>query len=214
VANTGYHIPGTIVEQDYAGGVRPWANESDAASSNNAYATSAGLRNPGISEWLKCTNFSMGVPAGATIDGIIVRIERKASAGGANLDEIVQLVKGGSFVGNNKATATFYTTSDVVVYYGGASDKWGTTWSVAQVNASDFGIGFVTDMDSQTTTYVDMINIIVYYTPAAVGTDMKINVGGVWKDVAEVKVNVSGVWKNVTEAWINVAGVWKQVFGP
>ena len=41
---------------------------------------------------------------------------------------------------------------------------------------------------------------------------MKINIGGVWKDVAAVKVNIDGVWKAVSKITGNVGGVWKSLF--
>lgn len=41
---------------------------------------------------------------------------------------------------------------------------------------------------------------------------MKVNIGGVWKDVAAVKVNINGVWKAVSKITGNVGGVWKSLF--
>ena len=46
-----------------------------------------------------------------------------------------------------------------------------------------------------------------------VGTNMKINIGGAWKDISEMKINVGGSWKNVTAVKINVGDTWKDVYG-
>lgn len=46
----------------------------------------------------------------------------------------------------------------------------------------------------------------------AVGTNIKINIGDVWKDVSEIKINIGDSWKVVTEVWINIGDVWKRVF--
>jgi hypothetical protein len=52
------------------------------------------------------------------------------------------------------------------------------------------------------------------YTPtaAASGTNMTVNVGDVWKDVASASVNVSDAWKPVTAGFVNVGDVWKTIF--
>ncbi len=39
---------------------------------------------------------------------------------------------------------------------------------------------------------------------------MRVNISGVWKDVAAVKVNVDGTWRTVTKIRVNVAGTWKD----
>ena len=51
------------------------------------------------------------------------------------------------------------------------------------------------------------------YTTAAVGTNMKINIGDTFKDVDSLKINISGVWKDVIAVKQNIGDVWKNVFG-
>jgi hypothetical protein len=50
------------------------------------------------------------------------------------------------------------------------------------------------------------------YVAAGPSMDMKVNVGGVWKDVEEVKINVGGAWKDVSEMKMNIGDAWKTVF--
>ena len=51
--------------------------------------------------------------------------------------------------------------------YGGATDRWGTTWTPADVNATGFGVG-LTPMYLLTggngRAYVDFIRATVYYS--------------------------------------------------
>ena len=68
--------PGTVVDSDATGTVA-WTNPMNATTSDNVYAT---ISCPtGISHYLKATNFGFSIPTGATINGIVVEIERKQS---------------------------------------------------------------------------------------------------------------------------------------
>ncbi len=57
-------------------------------------------------------------------------------------DDDVYLLKGGAPVGTDHAGSSGWTTSDATATYGTSTDLWGTTWSLAEVNASDFGLRF------------------------------------------------------------------------
>jgi hypothetical protein len=101
-------------------------------------------------------------------------------------DNTVQLLKLGSPVGSNKALGTTWGLPDTAIGYGSTSDFWGTTWTPADVNATNFGLRFTaknTGASSSTAT-VDFISITVTYIPAApgIGTSTtltkQLNVGG------------------------------------
>lgn len=96
------------------------------------------------SDPLKMTNFGFSIPSGSTIVGIAAAIKwtRFASAAG-NLtlaDSVVQLLKAGTAVGNNEASGNLLPDAVAVASYGSEGDLWGTTWTPAQVNASNFGL--------------------------------------------------------------------------
>lgn len=194
-------------------GSKVWTGPTNIYTSNDTKA-SCNLPLGFLSYWLQATTFGFAIPDGATIDGIRVYIERQCNRASAVKDASVKIVKAGSRVGAEMKKTTFWETVDTYTLYGSSTYLWSQAWTPALINASNFGVATSAEnawLDVNTTyAYVDHIYIIVYYTEPS--TNMKINVGGVWKDVAEVKVNVSGAWKNVTEAWINVGGVWKQVF--
>lgn len=168
-----------------------------------------------LSYWLQATNFGFTIPTGATIDGIRVYIERQCNRASAVKDASVKIVKAGTRQGTEKKKTTFWETVDTYILYGGSTDKWGLTWTPAQINASNFGVATSAEnawLDVSTTyARVDHIYIIVYYTEALL-TNMKINIGDVFKDVDEIKINVADSWKVVTEIWINISDVWKRVF--
>jgi hypothetical protein len=142
-----------------------WTNPGNVTASDNVYATCLTTG----SQQLRVTGFGFTIPAGATINGITVEIERKVGGtGGAPHDNVVQLVKDGStLVGTNKASASTWPTVEAYATYGSAVDLWGATWSDSEVNASTFGVALsvVASIGSQTFS-VDHVRITVDYTDA------------------------------------------------
>jgi len=169
--------PGTLAN-DAAAGTAAWSNPSNAASSNNSYATAAAAFGEGFeeahSQILKATNFGFAIPSGSVINGIVATIEGKASAGPAFLgtyDEDVRLVKGGVIGGANHA-AGGWPPSEFIATYGSNADLWGLAFAHSDINAANFGIayrvGFYSAGGSPTVThFVDHITLTVYYTDPA-----------------------------------------------
>ncbi|WP_291131078.1 PKD-like domain-containing protein [Flavobacterium sp. UBA7682] len=140
-----------------------WTNPGRIVSDNNSSATVNAT-----SEQLLSSNHGFTIPAGSVINGIELQVERNTSntSGGrfAN-DNTVRLIRGGTVLGDNKAVATNYGTSFAVITYGSPTDLWGTTWTVAQINANNFGAAFSVNIGGGTQTVaVDFMRIIVYYT--------------------------------------------------
>jgi hypothetical protein len=148
-----------------AGGGAGWTSSGNIVSSNNLRA-SASVPANGVSANLDATSFGFSIPANATITGIRVEIEKSASADTGVDDDDVYLLKAGAPSGNDKASGTDWDTSDWVGQYGSSTDLWGTTWTPAQVNASNFGVRLRADSDtsSSRTGYVDHVAVRVYYT--------------------------------------------------
>ena len=48
-----------------------------------------------------------------------------------------------------------------------------------------------------------------WYVFVKMASDLKVNVGGVWKDTPTGYVNVNGVWKPQSEFKVNVSGIYK-----
>jgi len=176
MATAGPNAPGTMAD-DNSVGTTAWANPGNVASSNNTYANA----DPAYSaeyvptHYLKCTNFGFAIPAGATIDGVTVSIERRDDLAKTR-DKVVSLVKGGGVSGDNKQNSVSFWTdaiSDETITYGGAADLWGLALTYSDVNASDFGVVLqaetLDDEDVGAIAKVDFISITITYTAGGGG---------------------------------------------
>jgi hypothetical protein len=148
---------------DATTGTVAWATRSNANVSDDNYAV-ATLGFNAESQFLRAEDFGFSIPGGATIDGVVVGVERSLTLAFTVTDSIVRLYTG-SFVGSNKATGTTWPTSDTYEDHGGAADVWGATLTPAIVNASTFGVGVSCiasglGADAQ----IDHIRITVFYS--------------------------------------------------
>lgn len=149
-----------------------WTNTSNATGATDASFAACTYSAPNTGNYLKVTNFGFSVPTGATIQGIVVAVQKKKSAGGDDvIDQAVRIVKGGTIGATDRGTADQWPTptSDSVPY-GSASDLWGETWTAADVNASTFGAA-VAPAPADTlfgagTAQVDAVTITVTYADA------------------------------------------------
>jgi SdrD B-like domain/Secretion system C-terminal sorting domain len=154
-------------------GTTAWVNTTNAIGAINngtlAISTPAVGSN---SACLELTNAGFSIPAGSNITGIRVDINRTTSRTNTS-DANVQLIKGGNKIGTNKAFFTNWPLLSTTVTYGGATDLWGTTWTVADINAANFGFSFAALRTSGTAApniSVDGIEITVYYSGIISGT--------------------------------------------
>jgi len=153
-----------------------WTGESNVYTSNDAYATFSGA---GTSGYLRVTGFSFSFPSAAVdIVGIKVEIERHADwyIGGVApdlefyvpYDYEIKLLKAGTEVGDNKSSGAEWFVDDAYVSFGGQNDLWGTTWSEAEVDASNFGVSVkVTNPNANNVAYIDHVRITVYFRTSA-----------------------------------------------
>src|SRR3989344_4008352 len=136
--------------------------------------------NNAITYYLMATNFGLSVPTDATIDGILVDVERQSNDQVADVvsDYRVRIVKDGAIGETDRAKAGFWGfTANVVTTYGSPTDTWGETWTPSDINSSDFGFAIAATIgDPAGDARADMIRIKVHYTTAGIrGTT-----GGVW----------------------------------
>ena len=167
MADTGVKYPATVSTVLETGDDNDWVNPGNVGADDATYAyiIAASFDSPDTSYLLKATNPSMGVPAGSTINGILVEIERYY-ANGTVADYDVVLTKDGSArVGDDKSTGATFPTSPAVTSFGGATDLWNTTWTVDEVNATTFGVLYkMQATGANADGYVDFIRVTVYYT--------------------------------------------------
>lgn len=169
-----------------------WINGSNAQTSNNSYAQLQWSNNineiqpdpltgNGYSNYLVCRQLASSIPAGSTINGITIKIERHNGEGGETLtvtDSAIYLTKDGTnTVGSNKSAGATWAVTDpntLSATFGSSSDLWGTTFTAAEVNASTFGVMVSPNLNFSTGTGVganvniDQIVIDINYTTSGV----------------------------------------------
>jgi hypothetical protein len=188
-----------------------WTNPTNIEVPDNTYAEVTITSPGGFSDPLLAEGCGFAVPTGTTIVGIKAEI----SMGGlvAQLgaqDQVVELLKAGTAVGSNKATFQAVTSGSTVAStqalrtYGGSNDLWGTTWTPAQVNASNFGLSFTAAAQAFSTggMAIDYIRITVYYEYSGfvIPTDAVVYPNGITEIRTEgaYRANTTGAYGKVS----------------
>ncbi len=138
--DSGGKSPTNALSETSVGSYSP-ADLNNVSSSDDLYASVTALALGDNTHYLLSNDYEFNIPSTATICGIEVSIERSASGLMQNVhDNSLRLVKGGTIVGDDKASATTWPTTDEYATYGGSNDLWGTTWTPAEINDSAFGM--------------------------------------------------------------------------
>jgi Tfp pilus assembly protein PilX len=148
-----------------AGAGAGWTTPGNIGASDNLKAT-ASLAAGAQSANLDATSFGFAIPTGSTITGITASVEHGASASNYIGDVDVYLLKSGSPTGiTDHATTPDWGSADAIRTYGTSTDLWGTTWTAADINASNFGLRLKVDNDAPgtITANVDHVQLTVYY---------------------------------------------------
>ncbi|MEN2489095.1 HYR domain-containing protein, partial [Flavobacterium sp. B11] len=173
ISSTGAKIASTGVN---AGSGIDWTNPGNIISNNSVNATvtvNSGGDTTVATKYLQGTNFKFDIPSNATITGIQVGINSFSSVGNSSSvyvkDNVVSLVKGGVITDVNKSkTANWNTSATALTNYGGTADLWGTSWTPADIIASNFGVVLSANITrtkgNDITASVDYIQITVTYT--------------------------------------------------
>jgi hypothetical protein len=169
---------GTFASDNSNGATGAWSNGSNAASSNNGYATC--LPGDGLStQRFKFTNGSGGeaIDDAATISAVRLFVEGSAAVAAKTFTSTeAYLVKGGTTQtgATNKASGTINSTTDATKQFG-AADTFGVTLTGADVKDSGFGGSLVyrddTGDEGTNTIRFDYVYAEVdYENPAAAAT--------------------------------------------
>jgi hypothetical protein len=154
-----------------------WTNPTYIEADDGNTATCAALNPIAVYSYrLKAQSFDFSsIPAGSTIDGIVVEIEHRAPHGGPVTDYRVQLLDAsGNLVGDNKASATAWGASYEVFTYGNSTDKWNASPTLAMLQDSDFGVVLsVYKGATYKSASVDYIRMTIYYTAPSGPTGVK-----------------------------------------
>ena len=165
-ANTGATSPSTMTD-DNTVGTKAWSFPNRAKVSDAIYTLALLDTNGDISHYLKATNFGFSIPTGATINGIIVEVQRRAQVATITDSEVKIVKSNGSIGTTNKATGTSWPGTEAYASYGSSSDLWDETWAATDINNSNFGM-VIAAISGSTTAFnyaeIDHIRITVYYT--------------------------------------------------
>jgi uncharacterized repeat protein (TIGR01451 family) len=177
---------------DDTGWLSPSANNPDGDGDGferdptNAYADGGGFaenRDNGASTWgstyyteqHRYYNYGSSIPAGATIQGIEVRLDWWLDdAGGAGDDHEIRVDlswDGGSSWTTPLKTDTSEPTSEATVVLGGTADLWGRTWSDDEFSNADFRVRvhcYSTQINERD-FFLDWVAVRVTYSAGAVG---------------------------------------------
>ena len=173
----GANSPGTVAD-DNATGTVAWVNPTNATTSDNVYATNLLQAPLQVGHYLKATNFGFSIPAGATINGILVEVEKIGSVTNA-FDNAVRIVRGGTIGETDKSNISGWPAVEQYISYGSSSDLWGETWLYSDINDSTFGFVISAKNVSSiqnTTVFVDHIRITITYTEATAGSGQKVQI--------------------------------------
>lgn len=123
------------------------------------------------------TNFGFSIPTSDVITGM--KVETKI---GSRNSVTARMIRAGSPVGNTNTLAGNFAASScnaaVLRQFGNDTEQWGTTWTPAQINASNFGVRV--DVTGNNYAMIDWIRVTVYHNSPDVDlTTSKTTVGSV-----------------------------------
>lgn len=177
MASQGPLGPSSGTEADNPSGTTSWSNPGNITNSDDTYATVALTST--ISEYLEGSNFGFSIPAGATIDGIVVEWEVSKTSGSAFVNNI-RIVKGGTVGSTDRNDSASIPSTDAFLSYGSSSDLWGETWTYMDINNSGFGAVFACfNVIGTANVRVDYVRITVYYTAGGGGAAIA-HLAGPW----------------------------------
>ncbi len=162
----GPNYPSSGVEVNNASGTVSWSNIGNIYSNDGTYATASIPKNE-ITNYIVGTDYGFSIPVSATIDGITVELYRYSGANKTQDSEIYLTKDGVSTTGSNYAVGSNWGNSSwESATYGGAADLWGTTWTPAEINSSNFGvmIAVIQGSNGSVVAEFDYIRITVDYT--------------------------------------------------
>ena len=164
---TAWKTPGSTLNSD-RDGKEAWLNAPYAKADDGDYAINIPGGATTYGDWLRASQYGFttaDIPNGSNINGIEVKIKRKASDADRMNDSSVKLWQSGAPVGSERAKADLWGTTDEEIIYGGATDKWGLSISESDVRDTTFGVAIsVWQVLLSVTGYVDVIWMRIYYS--------------------------------------------------
>lgn len=140
---TDWKITGTGANVDRDGKPGLWNTPTNVQVDDANRANCFVPAGPEYGDWLRCTNFGFDtddVPEGATIEGIQVRIKKYSGWDETVADSALYLRNAAAeTVGDNKASATWWTNPESEVDHGAIDDNWNAGILDTDVRNANFG---------------------------------------------------------------------------
>ena len=163
ISNTGYRPPSAHAAVTSSAGDNNGfqSGPTNAYASDGAFATDS---SSGNSTSTSCTstgkdkhnfyNYNLGVPTGAPVNGIEVRLDARVSFFLLTAPKMcVQLSwNGGSSWTDTQSTSTLSTSTSTYIL-GGATDTWGRTWTASELSNSNFRVRVINVASSTSLTF-------------------------------------------------------------
>lgn len=154
---------------DTSVGTRTWSSHASVLLSDDTRASAQSVASGQITHYLKTSGYGFAIPSGATINGIEVNLEGRATvAGNATVDHRARVVKAGVIQATELASAVVWPgpSVDGIRTYGGPTSLPDGPWAPADVNDAGFGfaISATNSNVSASQAQVDHLPITVYYT--------------------------------------------------
>ena len=111
-------------------------------------------------------NYGFSIPAGATINGIEVRLDAWADSTAGTPQICVELSWNGGTTWTAAKTTAALTATQATYMLGSASDTWGRTWSAAELSNANLRVRLTMVASSTARAFrLDWVPVRVTYTP-------------------------------------------------
>jgi hypothetical protein len=113
-------------------------------------------------------NYNFALPAGATINGIQVRLDAKVDSTSGAPRMCVQLSWDGGTTWTAAQTTATLTKDEATYLLGGPADTWGRAWNSAELGNASFRLRVIDVASNNSRDFsLDWAAVQVYYTPPA-----------------------------------------------
>jgi YVTN family beta-propeller protein len=138
-------------------------NTSNAVDNNSGTGTSTSCTNSGKDKH-RFYNYGFTFPAGATIEGIEVRLDARADSTSNAPRMCVQLSWDGGTTWTSAATTPTLGTSMATFTLGGATDPWGRSWTTGNFTNANFRVRVINVASSTSRDFtLDWVAVRVHY---------------------------------------------------
>jgi hypothetical protein len=158
-------FPTTAQSVQYSNSIS-WTNIDNIKADDGSFA-SVTLANDEYSYSARSSNFNFGISPLATIEGLVVSIERYASLANVISDYSIYLSIGSLILTPNQSNSAYWSTTNSVVTFGSPSDLWDRSHGISVNILNNMDVNLVcrnTGGYSTATAYIDYVKATVYYS--------------------------------------------------